>query len=175
MRTELKRKPAYSQRRADITLAFLREHMPAVEVVLDIAEPNMTGEVLSEQLGVETHNTYGDLNYALIAPGNSYRAVWMFEVIEHLMNPLLCLGNIHSITTDDVDFFLSYPSRPKWLWNDKDHFHEYDSRRWNLLLEESGWQVVRKKPVYLFHRKIGIRPIIRNFLPVTTIYQLRKR
>lgn len=175
MKTNLRRKPHFSQMRADKTVQFLEKTMPDVDVVLDIGEPNPTGRYLCEHFNVKPHNTLTDLDYS-IGPNlhNSYEVVWCFEVIEHLMNPRMLLDNIYSITTKGAKLYLSYPSRPKWLWNNKDHFHEYDKRRRDLLFEKTGWRITDSENIYKLHKKIGIRPIVRNFIPVTTIYLLEK-
>ena len=90
------------------------------------------------------------------------------------MNPRLFFDNLHKITTKDVVLYLSYPSRPKIMWNNKEHFHEYDSLRFNYLLNKTGWKVIREKKIYVYRFPGGIRPLIRNFIPQTRIYELRK-
>jgi len=143
--------------------------------ILDIAEMNPTGQYLAQKLGVTIDNTNTDLDYEIgPLPSAPYKAVWCFEVIEHLMNPRAFMDNLHKVTHHDAQVFLSYPSRPKWLWNNEQHFHEYDELRFSMLLKKTGWEVVDQSPIYVSRPINGIRPIIRNMIPQTRIFELRK-
>lgn len=175
MKTNLRRKPDFSIDRAVLTVNFLKKHLKKGDVVLDIGEMNPTCEYIKERIGIIAENTLSDLDYS-ISPLNSfsYKFVTCFEVIEHLMNPRTFLDNLHAVTHENVKVFLSYPSRPKFLWNNKDHFHEYDSLRRDLLFEKTGWKIIEKEDFYIPTGKIGIRPIIRRFFPTTSIYTLKK-
>ncbi len=100
--------------------------------------------------------------------------VTCFEVIEHLMNPRFFFDNLHDVTSEKVKVFLSFPGRPKPFWNNAEHFHEYDKPRFKYLLDKTGWEIVRKKNIYVPRWPWGIRPLLRNFIPQTTIYELKK-
>jgi hypothetical protein len=96
-------------------------------------------------------------------------------VIEHLLNPLLFFNKLSKATTADAQVVLSFPGRPKWFWNNREHFHEYDKLRFKLLLDKSGWVVLKKKNIYVRRWPLGIRPLLRNFIPQTTIYWIVKK
>jgi len=120
-------------------------------------------------------NTSSDLDYLMTAGVDvMYDYVTCFQVIEHLMNPRLFFDNLYRITTEDVILYLSYPSRLKIMWNDEEHFHEYDRLRFEYLLKKTGWKIVREKKIYVSIKPNGIRPLIRNFMPQTIIYKIVK-
>lgn len=170
------REPSYSSKRTRKTIDFC--DIPTDSVVLDIGATNRLSQQLAEEKNVKVINTISDLDYDIIPAGQStndlFEYVTCFEVIEHLMNPKLFFDNLYNITTKSAKVYLSYPSRPKIMWNDEEHFHEYDSLRFNYLLKKTGWEIVKKKNIYVPRFPNGIRPLIRNFIPQTVIYELKK-
>lgn len=150
--------------------------------ILDIGERNLVGKYLKETLDIILENTNSDLDYTIenyfILGKYQYNRVFCFEVIEHLLNPRYFMDNLHKVTTEDCQVFLSYPSRPKFLWNPIDHFHEYDKKRFNFLLEATGWKIIRKGKIRLLHRwwfyLTGFRPILRLYYDYTNIFELCK-
>jgi len=167
------RNPDYCNSRTIKTIKFC--DIPVGIMVLDIAAPNDLTKQMAIEKNINIVNTISDLDYDII-PEKYYdfNYVTCFEVIEHLLNPRLFLDNLHKITTSDVILYLSYPSRPKFLWNNKEHFHEYDRLRFNYLLKKTGWKVLKEKKIYVNRIPNGIRPLIRNFIPVTIIYKIIK-
>jgi len=172
-------KPGFNARRAELTRAFV-EATARDALVLDIGEKNRMSEYLGKALGINIVNTCSDLDYSIepCSPGNrEYGTVFCFEVIEHLLNPRLFFDNLHRLTTSDVRVYLSYPSRPRFLWNNEEHFHEYDLRRFRLLLQKTGFRIVENKRLFIPNWGSllkGIRPWSRLVLPLTTIYLIVK-
>jgi hypothetical protein len=167
------REPSYSSKRTSETIKFC--NIPKGETILDIAAPNELSKQMAVSKGINVINTISDLDYDIIPETkSSFKYVTCFEVIEHLMNPRLFFDNLHQITDKDVILYLSYPSRPKIMWNNEEHFHEYDRLRFNYLLEKTSWKVIGEKKIYVRRKPNGIRPLIRNFIPQTIIYELHK-
>lgn len=167
-------KPSYSASRTRQTIDFC--DIPSGEVVLDIGEPNKLSEQLANELGVLVINTTSDLDYSIKTGMTSmlFDYVTCFEVIEHLLNPRMFFDNLRDVTSDDVVVHLSYPSRPMWANNIEEHFNEYTRERFEYLLKKTGWKIVREKSIYVRRKPFGIRPLLRNFIPHTRIYELRK-
>lgn len=167
------REPSYSSSRTKQTIKFC--NIPSGSIVLDIAAPNELSKQMAVEKQIKVVNTISDLDYEIM-PEEDYifKYVTCFEVIEHLLNPRLFFDNLHKITTKDVITYLSYPSRPKIMWNDEEHFHEYDRLRFNYLLEKTNWKIVNEKKIYVPRKPNGIRPLLRNFIPQTIIYELHK-
>jgi len=163
----------YSEKRARETIKFCDFKKDAI--VLDIGVENKMGIRISKEKNVFVCNTSSDLDYLITAGVDvMYDYVTCFQVIEHLMNPRLFFDNLYRITTEDVILYLSYPSRLKIMWNDEEHFHEYDRLRFEYLLKKTGWKIVREKKIYVSIKPNGIRPLIRNFMPQTIIYKIVK-
>jgi len=165
---------SYSESRFKQTVDFIEN---VSGVVLDIGERNDLSNYIEQYLDITIINTKSDLNYLIKYnyPIRKFNVVFCFEVIEHLLNPLLFFDNLYETTFQDVHIFLSYPSRPKWLWNNDEHFHEYDRLRFNYLLKKTGFKIIREKSIYVKRKPVGIRPLIRNFIPQTRIYEIIKR
>lgn len=172
MKLHTRRAPSYHAKRTRETIAFC--DIPRYSTVLDIGEPNYLAIQMGREKRVTVINTTSDLDYE-IKPEGVYDYVTCFEVIEHLLNPRTFFDNLHGVTKKLSRVFLSYPSRPKWFWNDAEHFHEYDRMRFEYLLDKTGWEIVREKPIYVRRWPTGIRPLLRNFMPQTTVYELRKK
>jgi len=167
------REPSYSNSRTVQTIDFCE--IPSGSIILDIAAPNELSQQMAVEKGIEVVNTISDLDYTILPEKDcKFKYVTCFEVIEHLMNPRLFFDNLHIMTIDNVILYLSYPSRPKIMWNNEEHFHEYDRLRFVYLLKRTSWKIVDKKKIYVRRRINGIRPLIRNFIPQTTIYKIIK-
>lgn len=157
--------------RHEATLDFIGPRR--FEVGLDIGPPNLFTPWLNWLCDVVS-NTEGDLDRCSMA--GSYDVVFCFEVIEHVMNPLLLLDNIAKVLLPDGVVFLSTPLRPHFLETPLIHFHEFDLSRLRLLLEKSHLRVIRQKKLRLkyplrFHLT-GIRPFLRFFLDYCIILEL---
>ena len=145
-------------------------------VSLDIGERNHLSDYIEERLNVSIVNTFSDLDYCIEynADDEMFDYVFCFEVIEHLLNPRNFFDKLYCLVHKDSRIFLSYPSRPKLFWNNDEHFHEYDRLRFNYLLQKTGFKIVRQKNIYVRRTPNGIRPLLRNFIPQTVIFELQK-
>lgn len=157
-------KPHEDAKRVRYTIDFLRRYIHYGRTVLDIGEKNPIGKYTAAWYDLKLDNTSGDLDYNFTAPKKGYDIVFCFEMIEHLMSPKFFLLELKKYITVDTQIFITYPSRPKFLWTDL-HFHEYDRKRFEYLIDSCGykildWQVRRaSKP---FSEYItGIRPLLR--------------
>lgn len=165
-----KAEPAYGpveQQRMRHSLAFFGAGLPGP--ALDIGPANDFGRELGEKLGLEIVNTEGDLDFndwrALApAPPGGFPTIWCFEVIEHLMNPLLFLTRLRDLSGKETRLFVTYPLRPRFFWSDI-HWHEIDRRRFRFLVDQAGWKVERYREVSLWREPrfylTGIRPFLR--------------
>ncbi len=165
-------RPSYNKSRTKQTIDFV--NIPDGSIVLDIGEKN---KLLQSFKNLTIINTISDLDYKITPNINDcsiFKYVTCFEVIEHLLNPRMFFDNLYKITSSDVEIFLSYPSRPKWMWNNEEHFHEYDRMRFEYLLKKTGFKIIKEKKIFVRRFPSGIRPIIRNFIPQTIIYKLAK-
>jgi hypothetical protein len=146
------------------TIKFLGDKCKGV--VLDIGNKNPIGDFMAEYYKVKKYNTYHDLNFFPSSEFNkTINTVWCFEIIEHLVNPLLFLWWLNSICNKKTRIFLTYPIRPRLFWA-RTHFHEYDKKRFRYMLKCAGYKIVRYqqrthwRPDWWFYLS-GIRPFLR--------------
>jgi len=158
----------HNKRRYEKTLNFLNKVVPPPCKILDLGTQNDLSALMSVN-GYEVENTKGedlDLEFKNI---NSYQAelVTSFEVFEHLLAPYNILREIKA-----KKLVASIPLNnwfAKAYWNDKvewdRHFHEFEKKQFDWLLEKSGWKVIEYDCFTAPVRAFGIRPILRLFIP----------
>ena len=109
--------------------------------VLDVGAPNFIGK----SLGI-TDFTRGDLNKTFRAPKEKYDVITCFEVVNHVMNQLFLLENIHAHLKEGGRLYLSTPKL--WLFafpHGKGNYVELYPRSLRLMLEYAGFKIVREK------------------------------
>lgn len=156
-------------RRFALTERFMAESLPPPASLLDIGPPNTLGRRL-ERGGYEVAYTGEvDLDEHPAVVDVSADAATAFEVLEHLVNPL---GVLRAVAAPRL--FTTVPMRlwfSKAYWNEDDpwdrHYHEFEPRQFDWLLEKAGWEVVRREewtnpsPGL----PLGIRPLLRLVTP----------
>ncbi|MEE2770636.1 MAG: methyltransferase domain-containing protein [Bacteroidota bacterium] len=158
----------YPEKRFNKTLAFLQKHIPQPAKILDLGVSNPFSEIMKAE-GYEVQNTAGedlDDNFHAVQTGE-YDVVTAFEIFEHLLAPYNILKEIQAeklVTSIPLKLWFSPAYRSKSDKWDR-HYHEFEDWQFNWLLEKSGWQI--KDSIKWAHpvKKLGIRPILRNFTP----------
>lgn len=149
------------------TLNFLPKQLGRC---LEVGEKNPFSEALKER-AASILNTDFDLDYPYkLATGkrytNDFDSVCLFEVIEHLMNPLSllewCADRIRSNPAGRI--FLSTPvCKPKFL-RPPNHFHEFTHDELFWLFKRAGLKITREaktKSVPASWMLKGVRPLLR--------------
>lgn len=162
---DLKKVPQYdsqNQRRYKYVKRFLDKFQPKGKL-LDIGGANVLGMKLARDFNLEYETTNEDLDYTVDANGK-YDTIFIFEVLEHLMNPLLCLNNVKKYCKENTQIFISVPRQQHLFWNQY-HFHEFDKKRFEYLIEKAGLKIIGSSSFiarfdWLFYIT-GIRPILR--------------
>lgn len=156
------------RRRYEKTLTFLKKVVPVPCKILDLGTPNDLSALMSVN-GYEVENTQGedlDLEYKNI---NAYQAelVTSFEVFEHLLAPYNVLREMKAkrlVASVPLNNWFA-----KAYWNDTvewdRHYHEFEKKQFDWLLEKSGWKVIKYEFFTAPVRAIGLRPILRLFVP----------
>ena len=151
-------------KRFEYLVKFMKD---PVESVLDIGSQNNFGLKVAKYYNISICNTDGDLDYTDWMPlgGDYYKTVWIFEVIEHLMNPALFLKELKDIIDLNTQIYVTYPFRSVVSYWSDTHFNEMDEKRFRTLVESCGYEIVRYEK-NRFYRKWnfylrGIRPLIR--------------
>jgi len=179
MYKQLKKKEAQlsKERRFRKTLDFIQASQEVPRSILDLGSPNQLSERLSQE-GFEVSNAHGvdfDLHPEIIAK-DGFDAVTIFEVLEHLINPM---GILKEIKAPKL-----YASIPMRLWfakayrnknNEWDqHYHEFEDWQFDWLLQKSGWEVIRSEKWNNPALIPGIRPLLRTFTPRYYIVEARR-
>ncbi len=92
-----------------------------------------------------------------------FDCVFVFEVIEHLLNPLVFLKDLLFIT--DIVYLSTPINRPKFMRNKEYHFHEFNYNELVYLIDKSGFKIVDEKRINCTTWKMitGFRPLLRFF------------
>lgn len=132
--------------------------------------------LFKRDLGIDFEETEGDLDITTLRDDN-YDTVFMFEIAEHLFNPLYVLLNVRKTLKEGGLLYLSTPRRPFFLRNKSHHFHEYQDKSLENLLQRAGFEITRTK---LFRTRSfisafkGIRPLLRVCFEKIILIEARK-
>lgn len=151
------------------TMEFLKRHIPPGVRVLDMGTRNPFSELM-EREGYLVTNTGGeDLDNDFTAVdnfgGDCYSS---FELFEHLLAPYNILKHIEKgrlVASVPLKVWFS-PA----FWNRNNewdrHYHEFEPRQFDWLLEKSGWRIIASETWTSPDRfRPGIRPLLRYIWP----------
>ncbi|MBL4606135.1 MAG: methyltransferase [Flavobacteriaceae bacterium] len=160
--------PNNHQRRYELTLRFLQKVVPAPATILDLGIRNPFTEIM-EQNGYTVFNTNGEDLDLLPEVVREYHvdAVTAFEIFEHLMAPFNVLRELKStklVASIPLNLWFAKAYRSKTDKWDR-HYHEFEDWQFDWLLEKSDWKIKETEKWTSPIKKIGFRPIIRNFTP----------
>lgn len=154
-------------KRIDKTVEFVRQSIGPNKRILDLGVANEMGEAL-KKAGYDVVNTQGedlDVDFEKYLKMD-VDCVTAFEIFEHMLAPfnilrLLEVPNVVASVPLKLWFASAYWS-PTDPWDR--HYHEFEPKQFDMLMERSGWQIQAwekwKSPET---KKIGFRPILRNF------------
>ncbi|MHA2040188.1 MAG: hypothetical protein ACW98X_27625 [Promethearchaeota archaeon] len=129
--------------------------------VLVTGKKNEFEEMLKNYYDLRFVYTSFNLNYPFPIQSKC-NTILSFQVIEHLLNPLLFLIEINKVLSDNGLLYISYPIHGSKMFWSSGHFHEYDKSRFRYLLTQSGFSCVDYTEHIIWRRIRGIRSIIRN-------------
>jgi hypothetical protein len=151
------------------TIQFVEDqHLDFNSRILDLGEKNPFTKILEEK-GFSVFNTgKTDLDLdPLVVKNFDVEIVTAFEILEHLVSPFPLLKNLPGnqlIATVPLRlWFKSAYKNPKDLWDC--HYHEFEDWQFDWLLEKSGWKIINREKWKSPGTKIGIRPLLRKFIP----------
>ncbi len=166
------------------TMTFLESCITRDERILDLGIPNPLSRLM-QAAGFQVRNTQGedlDLQYAQLDLGN-ITCITSFEVFEHLLAPFNLLRTVQPPAGGTLHLVCSVPLKvwfAKAWWSRTDpwdrHYHEFEPRQFDWLLEKSGWTIIRKETWASPPRlTLGIRPFLRFFYPSYYFVHAEKR
>ena len=159
---------SYPNKRFKYTLKFLKNHIPPKSKILDLGVENPFSDLMKQE-GFTVSNTLGeDLDTDTSAISNSdAQVVTAFEIFEHLLSPFTVLKSIRTnklVASIPLKLWFSSAYRSKTDMLDR-HYHEFEDWQFNWLLEKAGWKIRARQKWTNPTKKIGIRPILRWFIP----------
>lgn len=158
----------FPHKRYNLTLDFLKKHIPKTEVILDLGVENPFSVIMKDE-GYKVTNTTGediDVNQDRLKK-EDYTVLTAFEIFEHLLNPFTVLQNVKCdkiIISVPLRLWFSPAYRSKTDMWDR-HYHEFEDWQLDWLLEKTGWVIKDRKKWTNPTKKLGIRPILRSFTP----------
>jgi len=135
---------------------------------LDLGIENPFTKIMAAD-GYQVENTKGedlDLNFTSIKNSNAEVAT-AFEIFEHLVSPLNALSALKTtklVASIPLRLWFSPAYRSKTDPWDR-HYHEFEDWQFDWLLEKSGWEIKDRDKWTNPVKKIGLRPLLRNFVP----------
>lgn len=157
------------QLRFQKSLHFLEKHIPKPNPILDLGPLNPLSELMTGQ-GWTVENTRSgqdlDLDFEQVKNAD-FSVLTAFEILEHLVSPFPLLNE-----SRQQKLIASVPLK-LWFaeayWSKTDpfdrHYHEFEVKQFQMLLEKAGWHIRDEEKLIVPSRKLGIRPILRNFFP----------
>jgi len=155
------------------TIGLLEERLGGVRNILDVGPRGAFTERLEKELGGKIENTGNkDLDVCRLR-SLAFDCVFIFEVLEHLLNPLHLLLEVKKTLKVGGRVYITYPHRPHFWWY-KTHFHEFDGYRFGELVKRAGFKITYQTWWHVRKFKIwGFRPMIRYFVDKNYFYELR--
>lgn len=161
-------------RRYRKTLDFLRRSIGREEKILDLGIPNPFSELMARDGFAVSNTKEEDLDlHPDIGRRYDFTCITSFEVFEHLVAPYNLLNQVQPPPGGKITLVASVPLKvwfAKAYWNNKDpwdrHYHEFEPRQFDWLLEKSGWRIVKSETWTSPARfTLGIRPLLRLVWP----------
>ncbi len=146
----------------------MKQYVNTNEHILDLGITNPFSDILTKE-GFKVTNTKGqdlDLETSIVK-NEDFDVVTAFQIFEHMLAPFNVLKDIKAtklIASVPLKLWFSSAYRSKTDDWDR-HYHEFEDWQFDWLLEKSGWKIKKSIQFTSPVKKIGIRPILRNFTP----------
>ncbi|BAO74828.1 methyltransferase [Winogradskyella sp. PG-2] len=158
----------FPNKRFKHSLEFLKAHISSSETILDLGIKNPFSEIMISE-GYSVENTTGedlDEDHSTIK-NSSATVVTALEIFEHLLSPYEVLKAIKAdklVISIPLRLWFSCAYRSKTDKWDR-HYHEFEDWQLDWLLEKTGWTIKARDKWTNPVKKIGIRPLLRQFTP----------
>ena len=141
----------------------------------DIGETNPLKEIFESELGVKIDSLDWDFNKAYYGLEKTYDNILCFEVLKHVINPLLFLKQLKRLLKENGSIYLNTPYQWPQCLKAIHHYHEIPTDRLMWLFDEAklNYELIGKATIAgsFFEHLYGIRPILRYFQK-TRLYRL---
>ena len=131
---------------------------------LDCGDRTTMTDMMEDTFKVNIDNTEHDLDTHR-SNDCFYDNIFAFEVIEHLLNPLVFIQWAYRHLNWGGNLYISTPiNRPKWMRNKEWHFHEFNYNELVHLIDVAGFKIVDEKRINCtkwYYAFTGFRPLLR--------------
>ena len=145
--------------------------------IADCGENNPLKKSIEEYFNLEIDSLDWDFNWTMHF-NKKYDIILCFEVLEHIMNPLLFLVELKKLLKDDGVIYLSTPHQKPQIIKAKHHYHEIPTDRLMWLFNAADLYSTHIGNVTIagnwYNHIFGIRPILRYFQK-TRVYKLNNK
>ena len=168
---------------ADFVLKYIN---PLYKTGADVGERNKKIEIIEHRLSETGINinfdelTSSDFNWKdFEIAKRKYDVITMFDVLEHVQNPLFLMRNVKNRLKHDGMLFLSTPARAH-IFYPGFHFHEIPKKHLEeWILKPLGLKILHTSKIRILPKAwwwhfTGIRPFLRIFVNYTYIYHIVK-
>jgi hypothetical protein len=158
----------FPKKRFKNTLAFLQKHITTDQSILDLGVENPFSRIMVEN-GYAVTNTGGedlDIDFSSVIKSRE-EVVTAFEIFEHLLAPFNVLKEIKAdklVASIPLKLWFSPAYQSKNDPWDR-HYHEFEDWQFDWLLEKTGWKIIDRAKWTNPVQRIGIRPLLRTFIP----------
>ena len=158
----------FPNKRFKHTLEFLKQHINTSESILDLGVKNPFSDLMIAE-GYSVKNTTGedlDEEHSAIKNSNA-TVVTAFEIFEHLLSPYEVLKSVKAdklVISIPLRLWFASAYRSKTDMWDR-HYHEFEDWQLDWLLEKTGWKIKARNKWTNPIKKIGLRPLLRQFTP----------
>ena len=152
------------------TLQFVNS-IPTTGTVLSIGGKPVVDVKIAQESALIHYFTEGDLDYCNWQVAGEHPEkfdnVFIFEVIEHLINPLLMLEELKRYVDKNTQIFISYPEAFLKKYMSPKHFHEMDIDRFEYMIDKAGFKIEKATSITTYFDKwyyplTGIRPLLKT-------------
>ena len=143
---------------------------------VDIGVKNAKCEYLKDHFKIPIRQYItGDLNFDYMA--GVYDNIFLFETLEHLQNPLFCMGQLKNCLKENGSIWVIMSAKPRFMWYKQHYFEIPPTRLQEWILAPLGLKTVRKQKLYPSHSMgyylTGFKSFMRLFFNATWIYEIR--
>lgn len=151
-------------RRWELTIEWLKQ-FEFKNFCLDCGDWTPMTFRMELEFDIHIINTIHDLDKYRSRKGFFYQSIFAFEVIEHLLNPLVFMQYCNNSLSKKGFMYISTPiNRPKWMRNREWHFHEFNYNELVHLIDVAGFKIVAEKRINCtkwYYAFTGFRPLLR--------------
>lgn len=110
--------------------------------------PSYTGidgspEAVEIARGLGRNVTEGDVNEPLPFADESFDAIVMKDLLEHVTDPVAVVREAKRVLRPGGLIFASSPDAQRWVWDDYTHRRPFSKKSFRLLFADQGWEVLR--------------------------------